>query len=204
MKKSSTELIWITICTKRKDGLSGLWFCKNRQWNSLLKTSVSVKILTVGSCLVWRYQRAYKRPQRLTNANSLKLRHDFLGKVMAFDNVGGVRPHGRTTPHMHTKITPVIYDEKKNKYRHSVTTCSIERTKILHKGLSVTERVRWRGVYENKREDERLLNKSIKELKAENKELAEKIAYVCRSEKQNEEIKRLKRERARTYEWIAC
>ncbi len=35
------------------------------------------------------------------------------------------------------------------------------------------------GVYENKREAERLPNKSIKELKVENKELAELKSYVC-------------------------
>ncbi len=48
------------------------------------------------------------------------------------------------------------------------------------------------GVYENKREDERLPNKSIKELKAENKGLAELKCMFAEAEKQNEEIKRLK------------
>ncbi len=60
------------------------------------------------------------------------------------------------------------------------------------------------GVYENKRERWALANKSIKELKAENKELAElKNPYVAEAEKQNEEIKRLKqRTKARTWaEW---
>ncbi len=41
------------------------------------------------------------------------------------------------------------------------------------------------------------LNKSIKELKAENKELAEQKSYTAEAEKQNEEIKRLKRENER-------
>ncbi len=75
-----------------------------------------------------------------------------------------------TTPHMHTKITPVIYDER-NKYRHSAKDM-FNRTdlKLSHKDLSVRLEREFSfdvGVYENnKREDERLPNKSIKELKA--------------------------------------
>ncbi len=61
------------------------------------------------------------------------------------------------------------------------------------------------GVYENKREDERLPSKSIKELKAENKELAElKIVCLLKLKKQSEEIKRLKRENERTGELISA
>ena len=57
------------------------------------------------------------------------------------------------------------------------------------------------GIYENKREDERLPNKSIKELKAENKELADlKKRMLAEAKEQNEEIKRLKREAERERE----
>ncbi len=54
------------------------------------------------------------------------------------------------------------------------------------------------GVYENKREDERLPNKSIKELKAENKELAE-LKFVCLLKLKNrmKKLNRLKAENER-------
>ncbi len=68
--------------------------------NSLLKTSVSVKILAVGSWVI-TLPREPTASQRLTNANSLKS-VDFLGGNIITDNiVGGVRPHGTT--HIHKK-----------------------------------------------------------------------------------------------------
>ena len=110
-----------------------------------------------------------------------------------------------TTPHMHTKITPVRYDEKKNKFRHSAKDMfNRADLKSFHKDLSVRLEREFGfdvGVYENKREDERLPNKSIKELKTENKKLAElKNRMFAEAEKQNDEIKRLKRENERERE----
>lgn len=110
-----------------------------------------------------------------------------------------------TTPHMHTKITPVRYDEKKNKYRHSAKDMfNRADLKSFHKDLSVRLEREFGfdvGVYENKREDERLPNKSIKELKLDNKKLAElKNRMLVEAEQQNNEIKRLKRENERERE----
>ena len=78
---------------------------------------------------------------------------------------------------MHTKITPVFYDEKKNKFRHSAKDM-FNRADLKSFHLDLSKRMEKEfgfdvGIYENKREDERLPNKSIKELKAENKELAD-------------------------------
>ncbi len=65
---------------------------------------------------------------------------------------------------MHTKITPVIYDERKTNLDHSAKDM-FNRTdlKSFHKDLSVRPRtwlVTW--ACENKREDERLLTNPLK------------------------------------------
>ncbi len=68
----------------------------------LAKTSMRVKILTGWVVGLLRYQKAYKRPQRLTNANSLKS-VDFLGNVMACDNNIVRRQNPWTATLAHTK-----------------------------------------------------------------------------------------------------
>ncbi len=77
---------------------------------------------------------------------------------------------------MHTKITQSS-KTKENKYRHSAKDM-FNRTdlKSFHKDLSVRLEREFgfeRGVYETSEKMSALPNKSIKELKAENKELAE-------------------------------
>ncbi len=103
-------------------------FVKIEQWNSLLKTSKREDINWWVGCYYVTRAWAAKRPQRLTNANSLKS-VTTSGKRYGFDNIVGACTSTWTKqiPHMHTKITPVIYDEKKNKIPSSLPrTCSIE------------------------------------------------------------------------------
>ena len=188
---------------ERKDGISDYDFVKNRAMEFLAKNVRKREDVNwVGSWVI-------TLPETLKGASEAQKRkffevcHDFLANRYGFDNIVGAYVHvDETTPHMHTKITPVIYDEKKNKYRHSAKDMfNRADLKSFHKDLSVRLEREFGfdvGVYENKREDERLPNKSIKELKAENKKLAElKNRMFAEAEKQNDEIKRLKRENER-------
>lgn len=191
---------------ERKDGLSDFEFVKNRAMEFLAKNvRKRDDVNWVGSWVI-------TLPERLQGSSEADKRkffevcHDFLGERYGLDNIVGAYVHmDETTPHMHTKITPVLYDEKKNKFRYSAKDMfNRADLKSFHKDLSVRLEREFGfdvGVYENKREDERLPNKSIKKLKTENKKLAElKNRMFAEAEKQNEEIKRLKRENERERE----
>lgn len=191
---------------ERKDGLSDYDFVKNRAMEFLAKNVRKREDVNwVGSWVI-------TLPESLQGASEAQKRkffevcHDFLGKRYGFDNIVGAYVHmDETTPHMHTKITPVLYDEKKNKFRHSAKDM-FNRADLKSFHLDLSKRMEKEfgfdvGIYENKREDERLPNKSIKELKAENKELADlKKRMLAEAKEQNEEIKRLKREAERERE----
>lgn len=191
---------------ERKDGLSDFEFVKNRAMEFLAKNvRKRDDVNWVGSWVI-------TLPESLHGSSEADKRkffevcHDFLGNRYGFDNIVGAYVHNdETTPHMHTKITPVLYDEKKNKFRYSAKDMfNRADLKSFHKDLSVRLEHEFGfdvGVYENKREDERLPNKSIKELKSENKRLAElKNEMLVEAKKQNDEIKRLKRENERERE----
>lgn len=191
---------------ERKDGISDYDFVKNRAMEFLAKNVRKREDVNwVGSWVI-------TLPESLQGASEAQKRkffevcHDFLGKRYGFDNIVGAYVHmDETTPHMHTKITPVLFDEKKNKFRHSAKDM-FNRADLKSFHLDLSKRMEKEfgfdvGVYENKREDERLPNKSIKELKAENKELADlKKRMLAEAKEQNEEIKRLKREAERERE----
>ncbi len=96
-----------------------------------------MKILTGWVVGLLRYQRSLQAPPEADKrANSLSPVTTFLGKRYGFDNIIGGDSHVKQL-HMHTKITPVIYDEE-NKYRHSAKDM-FNRTdlKSFHKDLSV-------------------------------------------------------------------
>lgn len=191
---------------ERKDGLSDYDFVKNRAMEYLAKNVRKREDVNwVGSWVI-TLPESLQASSEADKRKFFEVCHDFLADRYGFNNIVGAYVHlDETTPHMHTKITPVLYDEKKNKYRHSAKDM-FNRTdlKSFHKDLSVRLEREFGfdvGVYENKREDERLPNKSIKELKADNKKLAElKNRMLAEAEKQNEEIKRLKRENERERE----
>lgn len=191
---------------ERKDGLSDYDFVKNRAMEFLAKNVRKREDINwVGSWVI-TLPESLQGSSEADKRKFFEVCHDFLGNRYGFDNIVGAYVHmDETTPHMHTKITPVRYDEKKNKYRHSAKDMfNRADLKSFHKDLSVRLEREFGfdvGVYENKREDERLPNKSIKELKADNKKLAElKNRMLAEAEKQNEEIKRLKRENERERE----
>lgn len=191
---------------ERKDGLSDYEFVKNRAMEFLAKNVRNREDVNwVGSWVI-TLPESLQASSEADKRKFFEVCHDFLGKRYGFDNIVGAYVHmDETTPHMHTKITPVRYDEKKNKYRHSAKDMfNRADLKSFHKDLSVRLEREFGfdvGVYENKREDERLPNKSIKELKSENKRLAElKNEMLVEAKKQNEEIKRLKRANERERE----
>lgn len=191
---------------ERKDGLSDYDFVKNRAMEFLAKNVRKREDINwVGSWVI-TLPESLQGSSEADKRKFFEVCHDFLGKRYGFDNIVGAYVHlDETTPHMHTKITPVFFDEKKNKVRHSAKDMfNRADLKSFHKDLSVRLEREFGfdvGVYENKREDERLPNKSIKELKAENKKLAElKNRMFAEAEKQNDEIKRLKRENERERE----
>ncbi len=89
------------------------------------------------------------------------------------------------------KNYPNIYDEKKTN-----TVIRVNDMSAIQKSSRFIRDQNESGFDvggENKREDERLPNKSIKELKAENKTRV-KNRMFAEAKCQNEEIKRLKRE----------
>lgn len=191
---------------ERKDGLSDYEFVKNRAMEFLAKNVRNREDINwVGSWVITLPESLHTSSEA-DKRKFFEVCHDFLGKRYGFDNIVGAYVHmDETTPHMHTKITPVRYDEKKNKYRHSAKDMfNRADLKSFHKDLSVRLEREFGfdvGVYENKREDERLPNKSIKELKSENKRLAElKNEMLVEAKKQNEEINRLKRANERERE----
>ena len=148
---------------ERKDGLSDYEFVKNRAMEFLAKNvRKRDDVNWVGSWVI-------TLPERLQGSSEADKRkffevcHDFLGKRYGFDNIVGAYVHmDETTPHMHTKITPVRYDEKKNKFRYSAKDMfNRADLKSFHKDLSVRLEHEFGfdvGVYEKKREAERLPN----------------------------------------------
>ena len=191
---------------ERKDGLSDYEFVKNRAMEFLAKNVRNREDVNwVGSWVI-TLPESLQASSEADKRKFFEVCHDFLGERYGFDNIVGAYVHmDETTPHMHTKITPVFFDEKKNKVRHSAKDMfNRADLKSFHKDLSVRLEREFGfdvGVYENKREDERLPNKSIKELKSENKRLAElKNEMLVEAKKQNEEINRLKRANERERE----
>ncbi len=178
---------------EQKDGLSDYDFEKIEQWNSLAKNVRKREDINwVGSWVI-TLQR-YKRPQRLTNAEFFEVCHDFPGaSVMALIISWGVRPHGPKQPHTCTQNHSSHLWRKKEKQIPSFCQGHVQsngsknpfwiypwiRTVVrLHNGRVWKQAWRWA-----------LANKSIKELKAENKERWPRVkkSYVCWSWKAKNE-----------------
>lgn len=163
---------------ERNDGLSDYEYIKQRGEKYLAKNVIN------RSNINWAGSWVITLPEKLREASDEDKRrffvtaHEFLVRRYGRDNVVGAYVHmDETTPHMHAKITPVLWDEKKQKFRHSAKD-------MFHKGelyefhqhlsrfmeqefgfdVGVVDR--------NKDKSKRVPNKSISELKAENKKLA--------------------------------
>lgn len=162
---------------ERGDGLSDYEYIKRRGEQYLAKNVVNrANIKWVGSWVI-------TLPESLKQASDEDKRrffvtaHEFLVRRYGYDNVVGAYVHmDETTPHMHAKITPVLWDEKKGKFRHSAKD-------MFHKGELYEFHQHFSRFMEqefgfdvgvvdrNKDKTKRVPNKSISELKAENKKL---------------------------------
>ena len=124
---------------ERKDGLSDYEFVKNRAMEFLAKHVRNREDINwVGSWVITLPESLHTSSEA-DKRKFFEVCHDFLGKRYGFDNIVGAYVHmDETTPHMHTKITPVRYDEKKNKFRHSAKDMfNRADLKSFHKDLSV-------------------------------------------------------------------
>ncbi len=190
-----------------KDGLSWLWFCKNRAMEFLAKTSVSVKILT-GWVVAITLPGEPTSVLRGWQTQILWSCHDFLGKRYGFDNIVGAYVHMDETNPTHAQNHSSHLWRKENKYRHSAKDM-FNRTdlKSFHKDLSVRLEREFGFdvcVWKQAEKMSACLTKSIKELKAEIRMAELKIVAACWM-KAEWRIKRLKRENKENVgEWIAC
>ncbi len=106
-----------------------LWFCKKSSNGASAKNVRKREDINwVGSWVITLQEGLQKASSEADKRKFFEVCHDFLGKRYGFDNiVGAATSMDKVTPHAH-KNPPVIYDEKKNKYRHSAKDmCSIER-----------------------------------------------------------------------------
>ncbi len=121
---------------ERKDGLSDYDFVKIELNGILLKTSVSVKILT-GWVVAITLPESLQASSEADKLKFFEVCHDFLGKRYGFDNIVGRNVHmDETTSHMHKNS--VIHDERKQ-HRVILPRHKFNRTdlKSFHKDLSV-------------------------------------------------------------------
>lgn len=178
-KEINTELTHLNYnLVQRKHNLSNYEYIKRRAEKYMAKNvRKRGDINWVGSWVV-------TLPESLKNADlgSQRIFFEettrFLAERYGKPNIISAYVHNdETTPHIHVKITPVIFDEKKNKYRYSAKEMfNRADLQTFHPDLSkYLEKVFGRdiGIYLDKKEGERLPNKTIKELKAENKRLDE-------------------------------
>lgn len=163
---------------ERGDGLSDYEYIKRRGEQYLAKNVVNRS--NINWCGSW----VITLPESLKQASDEDQRrffvtaHEFLVRRYGYDNVVGAYVHmDETTPHMHAKITPVLWDEKKGKFRHSAKDM-FDKGELyeFHQHLSRFMEQEFGfdvGVVDrNKDKSKAKPNKSISELKAENKKLA--------------------------------
>ncbi len=138
-----------------------LWFCKNRAMEFLGKNVRKREDINCGVVAGYYVTREPTSVLRGWQTQIFEVCHDFLGKRYGFDNIVGAYVHmDEKQPHTCTQNHSSHLWRKENKYRHSPRDM-FNRTdlKLSHKDWSVRlEResgLTW-GVYENKREDERL------------------------------------------------
>lgn len=185
---------------ERNDGLSDYEYIKMRGMQYLAKNVVNRDNIN------WAGSWVLTLPEKLKGASDEEQRkffqvaHDFMAERYGYDNLVGAYVHmDESTPHMHVKITPVIYDKKKGKYRHSAKDMFDKKDlAFFHQHLS--ERMIKEFGYDvgvigdsvDRAKGERLPNKSIAELKADNKKLNQlknkALDEVDRLIKQNERL----------------
>lgn len=185
---------------ERNDGLSDYEYIKLRGQQYLAKNVVNRDNIN------WAGSWVLTLPEKLKGASLdeqrkfFQVAHDFMAERYGYDNIVGAYVHNdESTPHMHVKITPVIWDKKKEKFRHSAKDMFDKKDlAFFHQHLS--ERMVQEFGYDvgvigdsvDRAKGERLPNKSIAELKADNKKLNQlkdkALSEVDKLIKQNERL----------------
>lgn len=185
---------------ERNDGLSDYEYIKMRGLQYLAKNVVKRDNINWAGSWVLTLPEKLKESSPEEQRRFFQVAHDFMAERYGYDNIVGAYVHmDESTPHMHTKITPVIFDKKKGKYRHSAKDM-FDKGDLAYFHQDLSKRMFQEFGYDvgiigdsvDKAKDERLPNKSIAELKADNKKLnqlkGKALAEADRLYKQNEKL----------------
>lgn len=162
---------------ERNDGLSDYEYIKQRGEKYLAKNVVNrSNVNWAGSWVITLPESLREAPEEVQR-KFFAVAHDFMVRRYGYENIVSAYVHNdETTPHMHTKITPVIWDKEKQKYRHSAKDM-FDKGELIEFHQHLARRMEQEfgfdvGIVDrDKDKSKHKPNKSIAELKAENKKL---------------------------------
>lgn len=187
---------------ERNDGLSDYEYIKQRGEKYLAKNVVNrSNVNWAGSWVITLPESLREAPEEVQR-KFFTVAHDFMVRRYGYENIVSAYVHNdETTPHMHTKVTPVIWDREKQKYRHSAKDM-FDKGELYEFHQHLARRMEQEfgfdvGVVDKgKDKAKKLPNKSIDQLKAETKKLSEiKDRMLEEAVQKEEEIKALKQEK---------
>lgn len=164
---------------ERNDGLSDYEYIKQRGEKYLAKNVVNrSNVNWAGSWVITLPESLREAPEEAQKKFFI-VAHDFLVRRYGYENIVSAYVHNdETTPHMHAKVTPVIWDREKQKYRHSAKDM-FDKGELYEFHQHLARRMEQEfgfdvGVVDKgKDKAKRLPNKSVEELKAETRKLSE-------------------------------
>lgn len=187
---------------ERNDGLSDYEYIKQRGEKYLAKNVVNrSNVNWAGSWVITLPESLREAPEEAQKKFFI-VAHDFLVRRYGYENIVSAYVHNdESNPHMHAKITPVIWDREKQKYRHSAKDM-FDKGELYEFHQHLARRMEQEfgfdvGVVDKgKDKAKRLPNKSVEELKAETRKLNEIKTRMMEEALQKEnEIKALKQEK---------
>ena len=187
---------------ERNDGLSDYEYIKQRGEKYLAKNVVNrSNVNWAGSWVITLPESLREAPEEAQKKFFI-VAHDFLVRRYGYENIVSAYVHNdESTPHMHAKITPVIWDREKQKYRHSAKDM-FDKGELYEFHQHLARRMEQEfgfdvGVVDKgKDKAKRLPNKSVEELKAETRKLSEiKDRMLEEAVQKENEIKALKQEK---------
>lgn len=187
---------------ERNDGLSDYEYIKQRGEKYLAKNVVNrSNVNWAGSWVITLPESLREAPEE-AQKKFFVVAHDFLVRRYGYENIVSAYVHNdESTPHMHAKITPVIWDREKQKYRHSAKDM-FDKGELYEFHQHLARRMEQEfgfdvGVVDKgKDKAKRLPNKSVEELKAETRKLNEIKTRMMEEALQKEnEIKALQEQK---------
>lgn len=187
---------------ERNDGLSDYEYIKQRGEKYLAKNVVNrSNVNWAGSWVITLPESLREAPEEAQKKFFI-VAHDFLVRRYGYENIVSAYVHNdESTPHMHAKITPVIWDREKQKYRHSAKDM-FDKGELYEFHQHLARRMEQEfgfdvGVVDKgKDKAKRLPNKSVEELKAETRKLNEIKTHMMEEALQKEnEIKVLQEQK---------